>query len=64
VAITINMRKITLKIIDDLTPNRDNRNSNKKGSNLDPFKWMSEIENDTLLFFFGILAAVGRFTLS
>jgi Na+/H+ antiporter NhaD/arsenite permease-like protein len=39
--------------------NRDNRNSNKKGSNLDPFKWMSEIENDTLLFFFGILAAVG-----
>ncbi len=34
-------------------------NSNKKGEQLDPFKWMSEIENDTLLFFFGILAAVG-----
>jgi len=26
---------------------------------LDPFKWISHIENDTLLFFFGILAAVG-----
>jgi len=26
---------------------------------VDPFHWISKIENDTLLFFFGILAAVG-----
>ena len=32
-------------------------NSNKKI--LNPFKWIAEIEHDTLLFFVGILAAVG-----
>jgi len=28
-------------------------------SEIDPFAWIAKIENDTLLFFFGILAAVG-----
>jgi len=30
-----------------------------KDNKLNPFKWIAHIENDTLLFFFGILAAVG-----
>ncbi len=34
-------------------------NIKSKSDKLDPFKWVSHIENDTLLFFFGILAAVG-----
>ncbi len=33
--------------------NRDNEDK------VNPFAWISKIENDTLLFFFGILAAVG-----
>ena len=30
-----------------------------KDDKMDPFGWIAKIENDTLLFFFGILAAVG-----
>ena len=31
----------------------------EKDDKLNPFSWIAKIENDTLLFFFGILAAVG-----
>jgi Na+/H+ antiporter NhaD/arsenite permease-like protein len=39
--------------------NSNNRNSNEKDKKINPFAWVAKIENDTLLFFFGILAAVG-----
>ena len=34
-------------------------NRNPSDTHLNPFAWIAKIENDTLLFFFGILAAVG-----
>ncbi len=34
-------------------------NRSKSSTHLNAFSWISKIENDTLLFFFGILAAVG-----
>ena len=34
-------------------------NINPSDTHLNPFAWIAKIENDTLLFFFGILAAVG-----
>ncbi len=38
--------------------NLDNKREGKDNM-MNPFSWISKIENDTLLFFFGILAAVG-----